>query len=237
MAIFRKIHTSIWGDSFFSELDRDKKLFYIYLLTNERTKQCGVYEITIRQMCFDLGYTKDSVEKLLKYFTKTGKIKFNHQTNEIGIGNWLKFNSSTSPKVLSCINKEFQSVKDTLLIEYVKSMDTESQQEQEQEEEQEKEKEQDSLNVIFLNCDKQKQKILKTWIDYRKDLKKPITISKTLQSLVNTFNKEPLQKCIWTVNHSIENSYQGLFWDKYQAPKGEQEQSKVFKPSNNHRHG
>ena len=28
MAIFRKIHTSIWSDSFFSELDKDKKLFY-----------------------------------------------------------------------------------------------------------------------------------------------------------------------------------------------------------------
>ncbi len=43
----------------------------------------------------------------------------------------------------SCMNKEFSLVKDTLLIEYVKSMDTHSQ----QEEEEEKEEEQTQNNV------------------------------------------------------------------------------------------
>ena len=74
MAIFRKIHTSIWSDSFFSELDRDTKLFYIYLMTNERTRQCGIYEITKRQISFDLGYNIDTVSKQLAYFILKGKI-------------------------------------------------------------------------------------------------------------------------------------------------------------------
>ena len=56
MAIFRKIHTSFWSDSFTSELERDKKLFYLYILTNERTTQCGIYEITKKQISYDLGY-------------------------------------------------------------------------------------------------------------------------------------------------------------------------------------
>ncbi len=139
MAIFRKIHTSFWSDCFISELDNDHKLFYIYLMTNERTKQCGVYEISKKQISFDLGYSIDRVSKMLKFFISKNKIRYNESTNEIGIGNWLKYNFSTSPKVQSCINKEFALVKDTLLIEYVKSMDTQSQQEQEQEEEQEQE--------------------------------------------------------------------------------------------------
>ena len=145
MAIFRKIHTSFWSDSFTSELDKDKKLFYLYLLTNERTKQCGVYEITKRQIAFDLGYTIDTVSKLLEYFIKKGKIRYNESTNELAIGNWLKYNNSTSPKVKSCIDKEFKLIKDTLLIQYINSIDTDT---QEEEEEEEQEEEQD-LKTVF----------------------------------------------------------------------------------------
>jgi hypothetical protein len=140
MAIFRKVHTSFWSDSFISELDNDQKIFYLYLMTNEKTKQCGVYEITKKQIAFDLGYSIDKVSKLLTYFISKKKIKYNDQTNEVALGNWLKYNNSTSPKVQSCINQEFKLVKDTVLIEYVKSMDTHSQEEQEEEEEEEEEK-------------------------------------------------------------------------------------------------
>ena len=139
MAIFRKIHTSFWSDSFIQDLEKDQKLFYLYLLTNERTRQCGVYEITKKQISYDLGYTMDRVSILLEYFIKLGKIKYNSTTKELAIGNWLKYNNSTSPKVKSCIDKEFGYCKDTVLIEYVKSMDTLSQEEEEQEEEKEKE--------------------------------------------------------------------------------------------------
>jgi len=137
MAIFRKIHTSFWSDSFIQDLEKDQKLFYLYLLTNERTRQCGVYEITKKQISYDLGYTMDRVSILLEYFIKAGKIKYNSTTKELAIGNWLKYNNSTSPKVKSCIDKEFGYCKDTVLIEYVKSMDTLSQEEEEQEEEKE----------------------------------------------------------------------------------------------------
>ena len=151
MAIFRKIHTSFWSDSFVSELDNDHKLFYIYLMTNERTKQCGVYEITKKQISFDLGYSMDRVSKLLTYFISKNKIRYNEKTNEIALGNWLKYNSSTSPLVQKCINKEFTLVKDTLLIEYVKSMDTQS---QEEEEEQEQEKEKKVNTPVKISFDK-----------------------------------------------------------------------------------
>lgn len=135
MAIFRKIHTSFWSDSFIQDLEKDQKLFYLYLLTNERTRQCGVYEITKKQIAYDLGYSIDRVSILLEYFIKVGKIKYNETTKELAIGNWLKYNNSTSPKVKSCIDKEFAYCKDTLLIQYVKSMDTASQEEQEEEQE------------------------------------------------------------------------------------------------------
>jgi len=45
MAIFRKIHVQFWGDIFIQSLTPEQKFFFLYLLTNERTKQCGVYEM------------------------------------------------------------------------------------------------------------------------------------------------------------------------------------------------
>ena len=144
MAIFRKVHTSFWSDTFISDLDKDKKLFYLYILTNERTTQCGIYEISKKQISFDLGYSIDTVCKLLQYFIKLGKIRYNEQTKELAVGNWLKYNGSTSPKVKSCIDKEFAKVKDRVLIEYIYSIDTHPQEEEEQEEEQEEEREKNS---------------------------------------------------------------------------------------------
>jgi hypothetical protein len=140
MAIFRKIHTSFWSDPFIQDLDNDHRLFYLYLLTNERTKQCGIYEISKKQMAFELGYSIDRVSKLLAYFIKVGKILYSETTKEVALKNWLKYNGSTSPKVVSCIKSELCVVKDRVLIEYVNGMYTASQEEQEQEEEEEQEK-------------------------------------------------------------------------------------------------
>jgi hypothetical protein len=138
MAIFRKIHTSFWSDPFIQDLDNDHRLFYLYLLTNERTKQCGIYEISKKQMAFELGYSIDRVSKLLAYFIKVGKILYSETTKEVALKNWLKYNGSTSPKVVSCIKSELCVVKDRVLIEYVNGMYTASQEEQEEEEEEEK---------------------------------------------------------------------------------------------------
>ena len=137
MAIFRKVHTQIWSDPFFSELDSDRKIFYLYLLTNERTKQCGIYEISKRHIAFDLHISVDKVNKLIEYFSLIGKIRFSESTNELALKNWAKYNYSTSPKVVKCIESELKLVKNRVLIEYIYSIDTLSQEEKEEEEEKE----------------------------------------------------------------------------------------------------
>jgi hypothetical protein len=139
MAIFRKIHTQLWSDPFFSELDSEKKLFYVYLLTNEKTKQCGIYEISKKHICFDLNLSLDKVNKLLNFFISKGKIQFSETTNELAMRNWKKYNYSTSPKVVKCIESELKLVKNRVLIEYIYSIDTLSQEEEEKEEEKEEE--------------------------------------------------------------------------------------------------
>ena len=160
MAIFRKVHTSFWSDSFTGELDTEKKLFYLYLITNEKTSACGIYEIRKKQISFDLGYSTDTVSKLLEYFIKCDKIMYNEETSEIALKNWYKYNPPSSPKIQSCINKELKLVKDTVLIQYVNGIYTQSLKDKDQDKDQEKEREREidqdtditAYDFLIQNC-------------------------------------------------------------------------------------
>jgi hypothetical protein len=145
MATFRKVHTSFWGDSLVQSMSPEQKYFFLYLLTNERTRQCGIYEISKKQIAYDTGYNTDTVSILLKYFMDTNKIRYSEATSEIAIRNWNKYNGNPSPKVQSLVRQELANVKDRSLILYLYSTDTVSipnpQREGEEEREEEVEKE------------------------------------------------------------------------------------------------
>lgn len=59
-----------------------------------------------------------------------------------------------------------------------------------------------------------KDKIFNSWLEYRKEIKKPIKSEKTLESLAKKFDSVDLKTCEFVVNESIQNQWQGLFWDK-----------------------
>ncbi len=120
MAKYRNIAVKFWSDEFVAEeLTPEKRYFFLYLLTNEHTTQCGIYEITKRQMAFETGYNVETVEKLLQYFELHGKIKWSKETNEIAIKNFVKYNPQGSPKVKSYVSKEIDAVKAKSLIDFV----------------------------------------------------------------------------------------------------------------------
>lgn len=72
-------------------------------------------------------------------------------------------------------------------------------------------KAEEQQNPIF----KDKEIIFERWLEYRKEIKKPIKNKSTLESLIKRFNKEQIEKVKYVVNASIENGWQGLFWDKF----------------------
>lgn len=123
MAIYRKIHVSFWADPFVMDLTPDQKFFYLYLLTNDKTKQCGIYELPLRQICFDTGFSEDEVKKLINHFVSAKKIKYSANFREIALKNWIRYNGSESPKVNECVCNEIQHVKDDDLIQYVYGID------------------------------------------------------------------------------------------------------------------
>lgn len=123
MAKFRMVYTAFWEDAkVVEELTPEDKYFFLYLLTNAKTTQIGIYSITKRQMAFDLGYSMESVQVLLDRFVRNHEmIKYNPKTREIAIHNWGKYNLNRGGKpVLDCVEAELREVKDVTLIDYVK---------------------------------------------------------------------------------------------------------------------
>ena len=64
------------------------------------------------------------------------------------------------------------------------------------------------------NVNNDKKELLQNWLNYKIEIKKEIKSNSTMKTLINRFNKEPLSVVESVVNQSIENNYQGLFWDK-----------------------
>lgn len=58
-----------------------------------------------------------------------------------------------------------------------------------------------------------KELILDYWIEYRKQIKKPIKEA-TQESILKKMQNFTEEDCKFVINNSIENGWQGLFWDK-----------------------
>jgi uncharacterized phage protein (TIGR02220 family) len=173
LAKFRQVHTTFWQDpKVLEEMTPEDKYFYLYLLTNPNTTQIGVYQITKKQMAFDIGYSIESINSLLDRFIKShGLVKYNQDTRELAILNWGKYNLNKAGKpVVDCVKKELKEVKDTTLLhdivkhipnedvlnEFLRYVDdtlhdslTTSGQEEEKEKEEEKEEEEEKEKIPY----------------------------------------------------------------------------------------
>ena len=70
------------------------------------------------------------------------------------------------------------------------------------------------INNILL--EKETKELFKTWLDYRKEIKKIIKSDQTKISLAKKIQSKGFEESKKVINFSIENGYQGLFWDKKQ---------------------
>ena len=111
MAVYRHIHIDYWQDGFVLDLTPEEKYFYIYLMTNSKTSQCGIYELPKRIIETETGYNRETVDKLLNRFVDYKKIVYCEETKEVFLTNWLKHNKLSSPKVKKCVYTELKKIK------------------------------------------------------------------------------------------------------------------------------
>ncbi|MCS4454582.1 hypothetical protein JTT00_05850 [Clostridium botulinum] len=74
MAKYRQLHTQFWSDGFVLDLTPEEKYFYLYLMSNTKTSQCGVYELPLRVIEMETGYNRETVIKLIKRFIDYKKL-------------------------------------------------------------------------------------------------------------------------------------------------------------------
>ena len=124
MAIYRTIQLSFWTDSkVVDDFTPEDRYFYLYLMTNPHTTLCGCYEVSIRQIASETGYSKDVVERLIDRMEKVHDVvRYDKDTKEILILNWHKYNWTKSPKLRPAIESSIDKVKTPEFTEYLTNL-------------------------------------------------------------------------------------------------------------------
>lgn len=124
MAIYRTVSMSFWTDSkVVDDFTPEDKYFYLYLFTNPHTNLCGCYELSIKQVELETGYSKDAIYNLIKRFESVHDVvRYSKKTKEILLINWSKYNWTTSDKFRKPLAKELENIKDKNFREYLVSV-------------------------------------------------------------------------------------------------------------------
>ena len=104
MRKFRQVHTKIWKDSWFCELQSSHKLFFIYLFTNELASISGIYELSKRVMQFESGLSYAEIDAAFAEFESAGKAYF--RDGVVLVPSLRKYHETKSPKVQTAIRKD-----------------------------------------------------------------------------------------------------------------------------------
>jgi len=100
----RIIQTKIYKDDYFASLNRAEKLLFLYLLTNERVNLIGIYEITGREIKFDLDLNEDELISAKERLVADKKFVF--LNNWVKIINYEKYNNYSGSQNVKAKEKE-----------------------------------------------------------------------------------------------------------------------------------
>ena len=116
MSKLRSVATGFWSDPFVEELESDEKLLFLYLITNDKTNMLGIYEASIKKICFETGLNKETVLKGLKDFERLGKVKYIN--NYVVLVNYMKhqnYNTNMKKSAIDIYNELPKELKDSKL--------------------------------------------------------------------------------------------------------------------------
>lgn len=121
MAMYRNISMSFWTDSkIVDDFTPEDRYFYLYLFTNPHTNLCGCYEISLRQMVVEVGYSRESIENLMRRFEEYHKvISYSKETKEVLLLNWWKHNWTKSDKYVAALKSEIAKIKEPAFRSYL----------------------------------------------------------------------------------------------------------------------
>lgn len=104
----RAVDSRFWSDSWVqSSLNPLDRYLFIYLLTNERSSWCGVYELPLKFIANETGIEKDELERSMLPRLAP---KILYIDGWIAIKNFEKYHTNTSPKTQKGIEVAWSTV-------------------------------------------------------------------------------------------------------------------------------
>lgn len=124
MAIYRSVQMTFWTDTKIEDdFTPEDKYFYLYLFTNPHTNLAGCYEISMKQMAYETGYSKDTIERLLERFMNVHEvIDYSSETKEVLLLNWNKYNWTKSKDFRAALSKEIDLIKNSQFKAYIMAL-------------------------------------------------------------------------------------------------------------------
>ena len=110
MAGYRQIHTQIWKDEWFIDLEPQEKLLFIYLFSNDLASISGLYRIPIKVITNETGLDREYVIRSLQKFEASKRVYYADGT--MWIVNMAKYHQSASGTVMTKVQKDVEMVPD-----------------------------------------------------------------------------------------------------------------------------
>ncbi len=112
MAKKRPILIQIWNDPHFQEYNISEKLVFVFLFTNDKATQSGVYQLTYKDVFDKTGVSKNDVKEIItKSFQE--KVAYDSKNSIIWVKNYLRHNSvNKNPcNVISGVVNDYKTTK------------------------------------------------------------------------------------------------------------------------------
>ena len=100
------IKTKFWSDGWVRGLDKLTRYLFLYLLSNEHSRVCGIYELPKDVMAFETGFELDELrERIVKLEPKVYYIE-----GWVVLSNFIKNQNQRSPKILAGITAQLSEI-------------------------------------------------------------------------------------------------------------------------------
>lgn len=207
-----KLHRKLKSWEWYSDINTSR--LFIHLLLSVNSVQ-GEHQGTVisvgcvktgrKELAKQTGLSEQQVRRSIKNLQKTGDITIN-STNKyslITIVKWGEYQSSPEKATNKRADKQPTNAPANNHKQEVKKEDV-------------KKKTPRSLIAYAqgLVSDQKIKDLLKTWLEYRIELKKPMKTESGIKNMVNELKKHSIDHIKLTMEYSMANEYQGLFFDK-----------------------
>lgn len=119
MMVKRVVDTKFWTSmDVIDNYSVEDKFFALYLMTNGRSTQSGIYSLPKKIISFETGFTIDVIQVLLDRFSKEyGRIAYSDETQELTLLNSLEYTIlKGGAPVSELLERELRAIQDGKLI-------------------------------------------------------------------------------------------------------------------------